>query len=283
MRRRASDVVARTMWWAASVLVLGLVSAGPVLAEQAVAVEPVVSKAQAETRAQDEKTTAGGDAQRTVARLPANLARSAIGLFSTHNLRAATIGALATGTAFIVDDQVADAVFDSDTQGPFDVAGRPAVSGAVLAVLFVAGRYTGGPRFRAATYDWTAAGLVNVGYTFALKKAVGRERPSGADHNSFPSGHASNAFALAAVAERHYGWKVGVVAYGLAGAIGLSRLRHNAHYLSDVVAGATLGHIVGRTVVRVNGRATPDGKRRQVTMLPAVGPKTRGLVIQVTF
>ena len=99
--------------------------------------------------------------------------------------------------------------------------------------------------------DMLDAFVVNGVYTLVLKAAVRRERPNEQDNKAFPSGHTSNAFALAAVAERHYGWKAGVPAYLLASAVGVSRLQRNKHHLSDVVAGAALGYIVGRTVVRV--------------------------------
>jgi membrane-associated phospholipid phosphatase len=281
MRRRASIVVARTSLCAAVVVFFDLLGAAPALARQAASLEPA-PQAQAGSQPQDEKK-ASDTGRRTVAGLPANLGWSAIGIFSTQNLRAATIGVLATGGASLADDDVADALADPDAWGGFDAGGRPALSGAVVGALFVVGRFTGGGRFSALTYDWAGAALVNAGYTVALKKAVGRERPNGADHYSFPSGHASNAFALAAVAERHYGWKVGIVAYGLAATVGVSRLRQNAHYLSDVVGGATLGHIVGRTVVRMNGRPAPEGRRRVVSLLPIASATTRALVVHVSF
>jgi membrane-associated phospholipid phosphatase len=125
--------------------------------------------------------------------------------------------------------------------------------------------------------------VVNWGYKTALKAAVKRERPNGEDDKSFPSGHTSNAFALAAVAERHYGWKVGVPAYAVASLVAVSRLQRNKHDLSDVVAGAAVGYIVGRTVVRVNGgRPGPDrGASISVTLL--VGRRTRGLAAAVAF
>lgn len=134
------------------------------------------------------------------------------------------------------------------------------------------------------TYDMLDAAIVNFGYTEALKLAVGRERPNGKDNKSFPSGHTSNAFTLATVAERHYGWKVGVPAYLAAGLVGASRLKQDMHYLSDVVAGATVGFIVGRAVVRVNGgRAVVGTKKVALQMTPLVGRHTRGLRASVSF
>jgi membrane-associated phospholipid phosphatase len=50
------------------------------------------------------------------------------------------------------------------------------------------------------------------------------------------------------VLQRHYGWKVGVPAYAIASYIAASRLSNARHYLSDVLVGAAVGIIVGRTV-----------------------------------
>ena len=61
-----------------------------------------------------------------------------------------------------------------------------------------------------------------------------------------PSGHISNSFAVAAVANELYGQKVGTVAYLIAGLVAISRINDNDHYLSDVIAGAGLGTIIGR-------------------------------------
>ena len=152
----------------------------------------------------------------------------------------------------------------------------------MVGVLFVGSRFAGGTRFRAASYDWLEAYLVNLGYTELVKTLVGRTRPNGQDDESFPSGHASNAFALAAVADRHFGWTVGMAAYGVAGLVSVSRLQQNAHYLSDVVGGATLGFIVGRTVVRVNSNPRCPGKT-QVNASPVLGRNARAFVVQVSW
>jgi membrane-associated phospholipid phosphatase len=100
---------------------------------------------------------------------------------------------------------------------------------------------------------------------------------------SFPSGHASTAFTLAAVAERHFGWKVGLPAYSVAGLVAVSRLQRNKHYLSDVIAGATLGYIVGRTVVRVNGQPLDAPRGAQFSLSPVITRHSRALVAGITF
>ena len=91
------------------------------------------------------------------------------------------------------------------------------------------------------------------------KFAFGRMRPrDGPDpwsvdpfsaHESFPSGHATFAFAFAgAVDEATSGWIPAAGVFGLATVTALARLRSDAHWLSDVVAGALIGSWVGKGV-----------------------------------
>lgn len=61
-----------------------------------------------------------------------------------------------------------------------------------------------------------------------------------------PSGHTQAAFSIAASMTESYGWKVGLPFWGMGIFTGLSRLADNAHWLSDVVAGATIGAFFGR-------------------------------------
>jgi hypothetical protein len=81
-----------------------------------------------------------------------------------------------------------------------------------------------------------------------LKFATHRQRPDGSNYQSFPSGHASATFAAATVIERHLGWKKAALGYAIASYVAASRLHDNVHYLSDVVFGATVGSIAGRSV-----------------------------------
>jgi membrane-associated phospholipid phosphatase len=68
-------------------------------------------------------------------------------------------------------------------------------------------------------------------------------------NGSFPSGHSMAAFAVATVVARRYGgthrW-VPYVAYGLASAVGFSRLTLNVHFLSDIAMGGAIGYSISR-------------------------------------
>jgi membrane-associated phospholipid phosphatase len=74
---------------------------------------------------------------------------------------------------------------------------------------------------------------------------------------SFPSGHTTTAFALAQVFSsryRQHRW-VPWVAYGLATLVGFSRVTVQAHFPSDVFAGAAIGVVMARDLVLPrNGR-----------------------------
>ncbi len=229
---------------------------------------------------------AAEDGRRTVGRLPANLGRATIGVFGADNLVPFLAGgAAAAGATFLDDDVRGKLVPRLDWGDAFEAGGGPIYSSIFVAGMFTAGRFAHGSRFRAMTYDMLDAAIVDAAYFSALKAAVRRERPNGEDDQSFPSGHTSNAFALAAVAERHYGWKIGVPAYLLAGVVGASRLHQDKHWLSDVVAGATLGYIVGTTVVRVNGKGVERvaGGGATVRASPIVARRARGLQVSVAF
>ncbi len=87
--------------------------------------------------------------------------------------------------------------------------------------------------------------------TSALKLVTNTERPSDDwmdGEYGFPSYHTASTFAIAAVLEEYYGYKVGLPAYLLAGAVGFSRLDEQDHDLSDVVFGGALGFVIGKAV-----------------------------------
>ncbi|MEO8575905.1 MAG: phosphatase PAP2 family protein [Gemmatimonadales bacterium] len=107
--------------------------------------------------------------------------------------------------------------------------------------------------------------------TFAIKVTAGRARPRKSPENardfqllrglhddeyrSFPSGHATAAFAFASIVTSETSrwwpdskWVIGPIVYGGAALTGVSRIYNNAHWASDVVAGAAIGTLTGLKV-----------------------------------
>jgi membrane-associated phospholipid phosphatase len=110
-----------------------------------------------------------------------------------------------------------------------------------------------------------------------VKQVAGRERPDETSstsrfkpfsgHDSFPSGHATVAFALAASldAEVRSPW-LRAVAYPAAALTAWSRVRDRRHWPSDVVMGAAVGGWCGYRADRLAQRLFPSGLA--VVLLP---------------
>lgn len=112
------------------------------------------------------------------------------------------------------------------------------------------GRIFDAPKVSHLGMDLLRAQIVTEAMVEPLKFATHRERPDVSNHQSFPSGHAAVTFAAATVIERHLGWRRSVLGYAVASYVASSRLHDNRHYLSDVVFGAAVGTIAGRTVTQ---------------------------------
>ncbi len=114
---------------------------------------------------------------------------------------------------------------------------------------YAVGRLRDQPKVAHLGMDLLQAQILSELLVEPLKFAVHRERPDGSNHQSFPSGHASVTFATATVIERHLGWRKSLLGYAIASYVAMSRIHDNRHYLSDVIFGAAVGSIAGRTVV----------------------------------
>ncbi len=79
--------------------------------------------------------------------------------------------------------------------------------------------------------------------------------------DAFPSGHTMAAFATATVLSSEYP-SLAPVAYPLAALVGLSVIKRQWHWPSDVLAGGTIGILLGRGAVLANHR------RLQLTAAP---------------
>jgi membrane-associated phospholipid phosphatase len=141
-----------------------------------------------------------------------------------------------------------DAVNDIFAAGNY-YGGTPAQLGLSIGT-YIFGRVMDEPKVSHLGMDLLRAQAIAELMVEPLKFATHRERPDGSNHQSFPSGHAAATFAGAAVIERHLGLKKSILAFAIASYVATSRLHDNQHYLSDVVFGAAIGEIAGRTVTR---------------------------------
>lgn len=94
-------------------------------------------------------------------------------------------------------------------------------------------------------------GPIFHGPFYAFKKGPDGKRLSSQDFSSFPSGHATAAFAAATVYAMEYRDKplIPILSYSAATLIGLSRLTENKHWPIDILTGAAIGYLSGRQVV----------------------------------
>ena len=102
-----------------------------------------------------------------------------------------------------------------------------------------------------------AAELVTAGATSLLKDTTGRTRPNQSSSKSFPSGEASAAFSSVALSNRNLDSielpqevriPLKVVNILLGTSVAWARVEAQAHFPSDVLAGAALGNFLSTTV-----------------------------------
>ena len=165
------------------------------------------------------------------------------------------VGTLATAYEWGTDDRrnkLRDDLKGLGWEAPFDLGnfyGEGWVEGGLGLSTWALGPLLDDDRLACFGRDATESLLTSTFLVSVLKLAVDRKRPNGGDL-SFPSGHSITAFCFAPVVSKYWGEGAGAVAYALATLTGLARVEGSHHYLSDVIAGATLGILVGETVVR---------------------------------
>jgi membrane-associated phospholipid phosphatase len=133
--------------------------------------------------------------------------------------------------------------------------------------------------------------IITGAFVQTLKFTTGRHRPSTGDSHatwsgfsteeechSFASGHASSAFALAAVVATEYdNTIVPSLAYGAATLIALERIHENAHWSSDVFVGSALGYFTGKAVV------ASHSQQSNLSFEPLLNGKDRGFLMSYKF
>lgn len=127
--------------------------------------------------------------------------------------------------------------------------------------------------------------LLNDLMVHSLKTWVDSDRPNG-EPRSFPSGHTSVAFALAHFMHKEYGEKsiwYSIGAYTCATTVGMMRVAKNAHWISDVVAGAGFGILSTELVYLTHQYKWDNEHIKNFDIFPWSNRKQNGLAVVYTF
>ena len=163
---------------------------------------------------------------------------------------------------------------------------RPAAT-----IVFVGSLFQDDHRFQDAAFTGLEAMILANLLTNGLKALGGRSRPwqeDGANdwepfsgNTSFPSGHATTAFALMTPWIMYFDNPLAWIGMGVAAASSISRVTLRYHWPSDVLAGAVIGSSVSIWLARRHQRnmlpesSLPSQRRLQVD--PVMGPGHAGL------
>jgi undecaprenyl-diphosphatase len=115
----------------------------------------------------------------------------------------------------------------------------------------------GSPYWKARALVMGGSVLLTAALVLTIKFTVRRQRPEGewghiyrsTDPHSFPSGHAARAFLLAVIALGTGPAWLGWLLLLWAPLVPLSRVLMGVHYLSDILAGAFLGVLIGLLIL----------------------------------
>jgi membrane-associated phospholipid phosphatase len=135
--------------------------------------------------------------------------------------------------------------------------------GVTFAAVATAGFVFKKPKLRTTTALATQSYITSIAWSTMFKYLSGRQRPNHptisprlngpffTSNASFPSQHATAAFAAARVYAMEYKNipAVPIISYSVASLISLSRLTENKHWATDLLAGALLGWACGTQVV----------------------------------
>lgn len=96
-----------------------------------------------------------------------------------------------------------------ETSGDILIVALPVITGSTTLIL----------GDKKGAWQFSKGFLVNGAVSFGLKSNIEKERPDMNGTNSFPLAHTSITFQSASFIQNKYGWKYGIPAYILAGAV----------------------------------------------------------------
>ncbi len=212
-------------------------------------------------------------------------------IFTRENAQILIAGAILTGLAFTVDEDVKDY---AQTRFPLGRAARtgdhlgtaPIEAGIGMATLLT-GKLSGSLRMSDTGVVVLEALIADMIATESVKYSTERLRPNHTNRMSFPSGHVSGVATIAASFSEMYDWdlRIAIPLYLTTGFVGASRIQDNMHYLSDCLAGATLGTIIGTSFAKSQKEKHADAYllTNHVSVSPLLDKDLKGLLFTMRF
>lgn len=159
----------------------------------------------------------------------------------------------------------------------------PAVAAYALKIAGINGRSS--LTDQTAVYLLSTA-IMSTSVTF-FKRTMHQLRPNGSSYSSFPSGHTATAFAAAELMNQEFGdrsiW-YGIAAYSAATATGILRVYNNAHWFSNVIAGAGFGILSTKVAYAVYPHIRNVFQQHaNVSVAPFYYNRAAGLTLSASF
>ena len=200
---------------------------------------------------------------------------------------------------FAFDQDIDDWSQDRRTSTSEDLArfgsalGDGSFLGAMIAAVYVTGEIFDKRGLRKTALLSLESWLTSGAFVLGMKALTGRARPNKdegpysfhpftfrPEYSSFPSGHSSSAFAVAAViADQSDSVVIDVLAFSLSTFAALSRIHKGSHWASDVFIGAAVGYFIGKKIA-VSHREK-DVKNVQIGF--CLSPRVKGLTVSFSF
>jgi len=200
---------------------------------------------------------------------------------------------------YAVDQDIQQWVQDNSTSSSEDFSsvithfGDGGVLAGLIAVMYTTGELSKSNGLRTTALrsleSWLTTGVV----VSVMKFTIGRARPyteesshsfhpfsMGSRNYSFPSGHASAAFAVAtAIAEQSKTAYLDAAAYTLASLVALSRVHKDKHWASDVFVGACIGYFIAKKISTL----ARDRDSNRVGLSFQFGSQRQAIAVSIRF
>jgi len=180
-----------------------------------------------------------------------------------------------------------------DISSVSEALGHGIFLGSSLTALYVTGEIIDDIKLRKIALLSLESWLISGAIVGSMKFLIGRARPheeetsttfhpfsSRSRYRSFPSGHASSAFAVATtIADQSEEFIVDFLAYSFASLAAVSRVHDGKHWASDVFIGATMGYFISK---KISAWHRQEGKKKfQVGI--QIAPQRQSLTISLVF